>query len=547
MARPYNIITIDLRKAFDMVHHSSINKALERVGVSERIRKLIDNQYNNTSTLITCGNKSTGEIPIRRGVKQGDPLSPFIFNCVIDDFLTNVSNEYGVNVNGTKISTIAYADDIILLSEDIGEMQHLINGLIANFEKKGLCVNVEKCTALSSSRVPAKKKLYIETNNIFRCKDKWIPQIKVEDMFRYLGKNFCYSGISKFNVTEIILSLNNLQKAPLKPQQKLTILKNFFLPKILYSLQYPGITKKTLNIVDHNIRRIAKHFLHIPTRTSSHFLYARIKDGGLGILSMKERVPLVLYNRIKNLKNSNDPLTNATLSSTQGQRVMNKLEKMITGLESKEIIDRYHAGKLEISYSGNGLAQGNWSSISSAWVDNPPIFWKGFDYVNAIKLKCNMLPTKGIPSNPITERKCRGGCDKTESLSHVLQNCPVTHWKRINRHDRICQIIKDVARKKNFEIEVEPNIRSDDGILRKPDLILHKNGCATVIDVGVHWEGPNNLISAFANKKTKYSNPYFISTCMSKFNVLNVAVVPFIIGARGVWCIKNRELATSWK
>lgn len=47
---------------------------------------------------------------------------------------------------------------------------------------------------------------------------------------------------------------------------------------------------------------------------------------------------------------------------------------MIHGKEKKEMIDRYHAEKLENSYSGNGLAQGNWDSVSSYWIDNPPTF-----------------------------------------------------------------------------------------------------------------------------------------------------------------------------
>lgn len=82
-ARPYNIVTVDLKKAFDTVQHNTINNALQRIGVDERIRKLIDNQYIGTSTIITCGKERTGEIPIKRGVKQGDALSPFIFNCII--------------------------------------------------------------------------------------------------------------------------------------------------------------------------------------------------------------------------------------------------------------------------------------------------------------------------------------------------------------------------------------------------------------------------------------------------------------------------------
>lgn len=123
----------------------------------------------------------------------------------------------------------------------------------------------------------------------------------------------------------------------------------------------------------------------------------------------------------------------------------------MNGRETKELVDRYHPASLENSYSGNGLAQGNWSSISTYWIDNPPSFWTGFDYVNAVKLKCNMLLTKGLPSNPIDLRKCRGGCNRVESLCHVLQKWLVTHWKRIYRHDRICQLIKEGALRKTLK------------------------------------------------------------------------------------------------
>lgn len=320
LAKPYNIITIDIKKAFDIVQHKNIKTALERIGINERVRKLIDNQYKEVSTTITCGKNITGEIPIKRGVKQGDHLSPFIFNCIIDDFLTNAKQEYGVNINNTWVSTLAYADDIVLLSESTDDAQYLIDDLITTLEKKGLSINVDKCTALTTMRVPAKKKLFVETNNIFRCRDKLIPQIQVEGFFKYLGKNFSFTGISKCNVHEIIQSLNNLQKAPLKPNHKLTLLKKFFIPKIIHCLQFPKITKKTLKIVDPNIRRIVKAFLHIPSRTSSEFLYARTKDGGLGILTMNERIPVILYNRIKKLILSNDPITYAAINITSRKK-----------------------------------------------------------------------------------------------------------------------------------------------------------------------------------------------------------------------------------
>lgn len=105
-----------MNKTFDTVNHKGINGTLKRIGVNVKIRNLIDNQYKECTTIITCGKEKTRGIPIRRGVKQADPLSPFIFNCILDEYLTEVNHDLGVEINNTKISTIAYGDDLVILS-----------------------------------------------------------------------------------------------------------------------------------------------------------------------------------------------------------------------------------------------------------------------------------------------------------------------------------------------------------------------------------------------------------------------------------------------
>lgn len=158
-----------------------------------------------------------------------------------------------------------------------------------------------------------------------------------------------------------------------------------------------------------------------------------------------------------------------------------------------------------------------------------------------------MLPTKGIPSNPVEERKCRAGCGRTESLSHVLQACPATHWSRIQRHNYIADRIRKIASKKDFVVEVEPHLRQSNGIMRKPDLIMIKERDLIICDVGVSWES-FGLAAAYANKVGTYGTAEFIDAVRRKYGAEhNITVAPLILGACGTWCHLNRTVSNLLK
>lgn len=55
--------------------------------------------------------------------------------------------------------------------------------------------------------------------------------------------------------------------------------------------------------------------------------------------------------------------------------------------------------------------------------------------------------------------------------------------------------------------------------------------------------GRTNLNSAFTNKKLKYSIPAFTNKVKELHNLEEVQVIPFIMGARGIWCSKNKDLS----
>jgi len=67
---------IDYKRAFDMILHTWIMKCLDIFGVAENIKRLIANSMNHWETELTAGGTSLGRVKIKRGIFQGDSLSP---------------------------------------------------------------------------------------------------------------------------------------------------------------------------------------------------------------------------------------------------------------------------------------------------------------------------------------------------------------------------------------------------------------------------------------------------------------------------------------
>lgn len=192
--------------------------------------------------------------------------------------------------------------------------------------------------------------------------------------------------------------------------------------------------------------------------------------------------------------------------------------------------------------SGNGMTQAGHHPACSSFIDHPPRYWSGRDYVKAIQLRTNTLPTQDAPYKPRDQRRCRAGCDRNESLCHILQRCPVTHWKRIQRHDWVVESTAKWARKKGMNVLVEPHIRDADGVLHKPDLLFVREGEVIVSDVAICWEGPRPLETSADIKRAIYSGGPFLDALRARYPDSSIRVLPYIIGARGTWCRGNRFL-----
>lgn len=89
--------------------------------------------------------------------------------------------------------------------------------------------------------------------------------------------------MAKSNLSNLPTWLKNLQRAPLKPHQKLCILKEHLLPRLVFGLQTSKVNKKILKDADKLIKLWTKRMLHLNLHRPDQCLYAKIRDGGLGI------------------------------------------------------------------------------------------------------------------------------------------------------------------------------------------------------------------------------------------------------------------------
>lgn len=96
--------------------------------------------------------------------------------------------------------------------------------------------------------------------------------------------------------------------------------------------------------------------------------------------------------------------------------------------------------------------------------------------IRAIHLRTNLLPSKSIPLNQVPKRRCRAGCHKAESVSHILQQSPITNAPRIQKSlaFRTFGCSAQEAREKRWTVTEEPTIVNADGVLLKSDLLMVK-------------------------------------------------------------------------
>jgi hypothetical protein len=272
---------VDISKAFDTVPHSAIVPCLARKGVPAPIVELLKNMYQGINARIKSKNNMGVEINILRGVKQGDPLSPLLFNLCLEPLLELVEKKTsGINVNvNRKIPVLAFTDDVVLLGANEGEAQCQMDTLNEYLKGLGMKVSGDKSQTF---QIVSKRDTWFVQEPKIKLGEDIIPTVDPAEAFKYLGaKMWPWKGVHcGIIVPELLSTLRRVRKLSLKPCQKLELIVKYILPRYIYHLFVNPPGDSVLRLLDSEIRQEVKAIFHLTPSTATVFFYAPKSWGG---------------------------------------------------------------------------------------------------------------------------------------------------------------------------------------------------------------------------------------------------------------------------
>jgi hypothetical protein len=458
------VTLLDLRNAFGEVNHKLINLTLQYHHVPKEIIDLIDDIYTDSMISIAHDDENTKFVPVERGVLQGDPCSPLLFNMCFNPLMKMVTQEkyeqlgymWGPTAKLHSRSWLQFADDTALISHDIRGAQALLDLNSAWCEWADMKIRVDKCSTFGMRKQSGNYSQYQPSLSVG---GQQLPTIADESSFKYLGKCFDFkmdhSNIKLKLKERLADMLKTTSELNIKPQQKLKILRLFIPSQLsfdlrIYSISYTWIKENLDSQISNSIRDwlelpVSSCVMEIASLSSSH--------GGLNIPALRDMTEKLRLSQRFKLHQSTDEECRSLWEMSSDANV--NLDSIIIGSETKSsAVASLTAAHLERNFEHvNSLqiqgklisainAEFNKSEINQ-WTSNleklaAPIF------KFARKALQQQLPTAANLQRwgKILDPNCPL-CQAKQTNKHVLSNCgslfALDRFK--TRHDSILAIL----------------------------------------------------------------------------------------------------------
>ncbi|MGL5294698.1 MAG: hypothetical protein ACRC9V_13200 [Aeromonas sp.] len=426
-----------------------------------------------------------------------------------------------------------------MLATSASELQVKLDGLVTTLAGCGMTLNAKKSSAITIEK-DGRTKAMLLAPEYYRTGNGQINPLGIGDTQRYLGLDYGWKGrVTPKRTAELERMLEEVKNAPLKPQQRLSILGDFLVPRLIHGLVLGNAHRNTLRKLDIMIRRAVRLWLRLPRDTSLGLFYTPTSKGGLNIISLEVHIPLAQKTRFSKLLSGRENIIQAITGSISFKTMLRRTEAPVKAagsvVTSTNEARTVWTKRLVSSVDGRELAEVDVDEGSHQWIKIPDRVFPRL-FIRGLQLRGGTLSTKSRPSrgraSSIEDRNCRGECQAIETLNHILQKCARTHDVRCARHNRVMRLVCKKLRRTDHDISVEPVVPCL-GTYIKPDIVVHRTERLTVLDITV--VSGYRLRESWDLKAQKYGGVDCMEAMRAWWGVgLKIDHLPVIVSSRGV-------------
>ncbi|KAK3527334.1 hypothetical protein QTP86_021953 [Hemibagrus guttatus] len=250
-AQPVHMCFVDLEKAFNRVPHGILWEVLWEYGVHGPLLRAVWFLYNRSRSLVHIASCKSDLFPVHVGLQQSCPLSPVPFIVFMDRISRRSQGLEGVRFGDHRISSLIFADDVVLLAPSSLDLQHALGHFAA-----GMRVSTSKSEAmvLDQKKVACTLEVGGEVS----------PQV---EEFKYLGVLFTSEGRMDCEIDRWISAAAAVMqsmyrsvvvKKELSQKAKLSIYQSIYVPTLTYGHELWVMTER----VRSQIQAAEMSFLH---------------------------------------------------------------------------------------------------------------------------------------------------------------------------------------------------------------------------------------------------------------------------------------------
>ena len=296
--KPLHVAYLDISKAYDTVNHEQMWNICEQYGIQEQWLDNLKSMYQGATLTALTRYGKTEEVEMKRGIRQGCPLSPVLFALYVQpiaEALQQKSIEQGTYKHG-KPNMLFYADDMVLWGQTKKELQEKLQTVVGLMEQLGLQISTTKTEIQANEFVKeATDSIAIHTEQ----GEKSFKYVPGNQAIRYLGSWSTLDlqdkeGVEKLQakVKQRLKRISNLRATP---HTKMMLLK----ARVLSVINYTAATQTLPGaIMDEWEKEIYRIMTKGHGKLRRDLVYEVDTKGGMNMTHVKEEYKV---NRLRGL------------------------------------------------------------------------------------------------------------------------------------------------------------------------------------------------------------------------------------------------------